>query len=118
MNPVRNTGSLFCAVLLMFVSIAPFTFISTGNKAFGNEETPGIFFMSENLSTAFILEKKGSVSGSSVRIVEVISYGFCPSGRNPDEPPRMKLIRKIFVQDPSCYSSCKSVILYPFHEFS
>ncbi len=118
MNPVRKSGSLLCAMLLMFMSMAPFSFISLGNQAIGNEANQGSFFMSENLSPVFTLEKKGSVSGSSVRIVEVITYGFCPSDRNPDEPPRMKLIRKIFVQDPFGYSSCKSVILYPFHEFS
>jgi hypothetical protein len=96
----------------------PYSLISSGNQSFGDGENPGIFFMSENLSPVFTLEKKGTVSGSSVRIVEVIPLGFCISDKNPDESPRMKLIRKIFVQNPFYYSSCKSVILYPFHEFS
>jgi hypothetical protein len=76
------------------------------------------YFVSANPANLFILQQKSSLTEFQEWKTEVHIPGFFALYKCISEPPLLKMIRKIFVVDSCSYTPCKSLILYPFHEFS
>jgi hypothetical protein len=118
MNSGKKIGSIFCALLVIFINATYFTLTRNTLQGPVSEESNRIYFISENPAQYFFLGQKSSASGYQGWKVEVNIPGFCALNKNNTLPPRLKLIRKIFVVNLFSYTSCKSVFFYPFHEFS
>jgi|WetSurMetagenome_2_1015567.scaffolds.fasta_scaffold55440_2 hypothetical protein len=118
MNSLRKIGSLFCALLVIFINVTYFAVARNTLQGPVGEESSGIYFISENPAQFFFIGQKTSSTGYQGWKVEVNIPGLYAFSKNKIEAPRLKLIRKIFVVDANSYTSCKSVFFYPFHEFS
>ncbi|HOF54516.1 MAG TPA: hypothetical protein PLD74_01920 [Prolixibacteraceae bacterium] len=66
----------------------------------------------------YLVQEGATTQGSPVWRSEISIPGLFFRNQATKEPPRMQLLRKFYVADTFTYSPCKSVILYPFHEFS
>ena len=118
MNPYRKIISQVCIVLVLFTS---FTWYS-GAMAYVNSGivngSDDLFFVSQTPPQYYFLHEKSSTAGIPGYEIEVAVHGYLLQGSQQTETPRLKTVRKIFVVNPGTFTSCKSFILYPFHEFS
>ena len=114
----RKISSLFCVLLLLWTSSRYYSGILTPAGHDFTNQGEHLFFMAENPSVFINFQKKSSSSGSQGCKQENIVPGFLFHPVSRIENPRLKLIHSIFVVDPTTFTTCKSVILYPYHEFS
>ncbi len=75
-------------------------------------------WVSPAAAPGFLIQEGTSSQGSPVWRSEISIPGLFFRSQSTTEPPRLQLIRKIFVVDTFTYTPCKSVLLYPYHEFS
>lgn len=119
MEVKRKIAALFFALLVIFFSATYYPAANNllaGHSYAGNE---GIFLTSlADQTSNFFLQQKSFSSGYQAWKTEVVFPGFHPPNKYICEPLMHNVIRKIFVVDSHAYTPCKSVILFPFHEFS
>ncbi len=110
--------ALFLALLVIFISTTHYSTVLKLSVKLPAEETQGIWFTSKIPVNISFLQSKTTSQECSGWLTEIRIPGFFATNKYLIEPPLLKLIRKIFVIDVFSYTSCKSVILFPFHEFS
>jgi hypothetical protein len=114
----RKISALFFALLVIFFSG---TYYSTAHnllKECGFEGSEGIFFISAADQTVnFFLHQKSSPSSYQGWKTDVRVSGLWALNTLFCESPQRKVIRKILVINSISYTPCKSVIIFPFHEF-
>ncbi len=81
----------------------------------GNDE---LAWVSPATAPGLLLQEGTATQGVPVWRPEVSIPGLFFRSRNTVDPPRLQILRKIFVVDTLSYTPCKSVLLFPYHEFS
>lgn len=81
----------------------------------GSEE---LAWVSQATTPGLMLQEGTSNHGVPVWRSEISIPGLFFRSRSSMQPPRLQILRKIYVVDTFTYKPCKSVLLYPFHEFS
>lgn len=118
MNSVRKIVSLFFAGFLIFINLSYYSVFHYSMERKSLDKSEVTYFVSADQTNNFVLDKKSSSQEFHGWKTKNYDLGFCALDKSISEPPRLKVIRKIFVVDCRLWTPCKSLILYPFHEFS
>ena len=119
MRNSRKILALFFASLVIFFTA---TYYSTARNLLKEKclvHSENLFFVSaSDQTTNFLFQHKSSASPYQGWKTEVRFPGLWASDKSFCESPQRKVIRKILVINAISYSPCKTVIIFPFHEFS
>ena len=114
----RKLIALFFVALVLVTSATYYSGTRTsGNMDFKSGQE-NLFFVAENPTLFLYFQKKANTSGNQGWKVENEVPGFLFQNSLLVENPAFKIIHKIFVVNPDSFTTCKSLILYPYHEFS
>jgi hypothetical protein len=118
MKVKRKIAALFFALLVIFFSATYYSASNNMLEKHGYAENKGITLTSYAEQTAnFFLQQKSFSSGYQGWKTEAGFPGFYSLTSYVCKPLLQNEIRKIFVIDSYAFSPCKSIILFPFHEF-
>jgi hypothetical protein len=118
MKVKRKIAALFFALLVIFFSATYYSTSANMLEKHGYAGNIGIAFTSYAEQAAnFFLQQKSFSSGYQGWKTEVGFPGVYCLYHYACKPFLHNEIRKIFVIDSQSYSPCKSIILFPFHEF-
>lgn len=115
---LRNTLAFFYATLILLFSITCYS--SAGRVVSPDQWSEGeeLAWVSSPAAAGFVAQENSSAPGPQGWRSEVAIPGLFFRKESLTEPPRLKILRKIYVVDVTTYTSCKNLLLYPFHEFS
>lgn len=114
----RKYIALFFLSLILYFSGTCYSVVRQETVPVKTDSQEGLYFNTQNALSLFLLQEQSSPTGFQGWKAEAGIPGFSIQREMVTEPPRLQVIRKIFVVDKFTFSSCKSLILYPFHEFS
>jgi hypothetical protein len=115
----RKILALFFASLVVFFTATYYFTARSMLKENGPVHSESLFFVSTAEQTSFFfLQHKSSPSPYQGWKTEVRFPGLWSSDQSFCESPQRKVIRKILVINAIIYTSCKTLIIFPFHEFS
>ncbi len=114
----RKYIALFFLSLILYFSGTCYTVARQESVPVKSDHQEGMHFNTQNAVALFLLQEQSTSTGFQGWKAEAGIPGFSIQREMVTEPPRLQVIRKIFVVDALTFSSCKSLILYPFHEFS
>jgi len=118
MEVKRKISALYFALLVIFINATYYSSAYYRPVAFNYENSGNAcFFQASEANNFFLLQKTASTDYQGWKI-EVRIPGLYAQNKYLCEPLQLKVIRKIFVVDTFTYTPCKSIILYPYHEFS
>lgn len=115
---MRRILSLFFATLTLVFSVTCYTpsdMVVVPGRWAGGED---LAWVSSAATPGYAAQEGASSTGNQVWRYEIGIPGLFFRKESPVEPPRLQIIRKIYVVDACNYTPCKSLLLYPFHEFS
>lgn len=118
MSLLRKSIAYFFASLILVFSATCYSGEEQGitpDRWNGSDE---LAWVSPATVPGLMLQESTSAQGVPVWRPEVSIPGLFFRSRSTEEPPRLQILRKIFVVDKLSYTPCKSVLLFPFHEFS
>lgn len=115
---LRNILAYFYAALILLFSITCYSpagrVVSPDQWSVGEE----VAWVSSPAVAGFVAQENTSATGTQGWRSELAIPGLFFRKESQTEPPRLQILRKIYVVDVTTYTSCKSLLLYPFHEFS
>ena len=119
MRVSRKILALSFACLVVFFTATYYSTARNILKENGLVHSENLFFVSTaEQASIFILQHKSSPTPYQGWKTEVRFPCVWASNQSFCESPQRKVIRKILVINAPIYTPCKTLIIFPFHEFS
>jgi len=119
LKKARENTAWILAQLLILYSVFVYAIPSDPSKSTDNSVGAGIFFQPSAESVAsFFLPQRTSESPVQAWKVEIRVQALSTLCKGFFESPVRKVIRKILVINSVSFTPCKSILFFPYHEFS
>jgi len=115
---LKKAGSVICALLVVYITLGwyscPREFTGIGEF----QEDPGVYFIPGSLMPVPFEGQKSTSTSHPLWDTVTHLPGVSVLKNRLADLPVLTLLRKIYVVNPQSFTTCKSYLFFPYHEFS